>query len=158
MEANEILAHQDTDNIINKDLEFWIIDNGSSTKSTMTEVNVALPLDLGNLRAVSVLGRGAKGVVFLVQVGDGRLLALKAISRSNIENKKEKGSVEDQYRRIWFERDVLSVLRFPLLPSLRGFVSTDEIIGFAIDRCSGGDLGSLLKRQTENMFSEDIIR
>lgn len=62
------------------------------------------------------------------------------------------------YRRLWFERDVLSALNHPLLPSLKGFVSTEKIVGFMIERCSGGDLNSLRRRQTEKMFSDSVIR
>ena len=114
------------------------------------------PLDLGDLRAVAVLGRGAKGVVFLVRSPSSpEALALKAISRSSIE---QKNTAADAYRRIWFERDVLLALRHPLLPSLRGVVSTDKIVGFVIERCSGGDLNSIRRRQTEKMFSDDVIR
>ncbi|XP_038987023.1 serine/threonine-protein kinase OXI1-like [Phoenix dactylifera] len=115
----------------------------------------APPLDLGDLKAVAVLGRGAKGVVFLVRSPTyPEALALKAISRSSIENK----NTADAYRRIWFERDVLLALRHPLLPSLRGVVSTDKIVGVVIQRCSGGDLNSIRRRQTEKMFSDDAIR
>ncbi|WOL14339.1 hypothetical protein Cni_G23119 [Canna indica] len=112
------------------------------------------PLDLRDLKAVSVLGRGAKGVVFLVRAA-AEPFALKAVSRSSIERK---SSGDDAYRRVWLERDVLLSLHHPLLPSLRGVVSTDRIVGFAIDRCSGGDLASLRRRQSEKMFSDDVIR
>ncbi|CAL9778321.1 unnamed protein product [Musa acuminata subsp. burmannicoides] len=115
-------------------------------------------LDLRDLKALSVLGRGAKGVVFLVRAAASsgeEALALKTVSRSSIERKASSG---DAYRRVWLERDVLLALRHPLLPSLRGVVSTDRIVGFAIDRCSGGDLASLRRRQSEKMFSDDVIR
>ncbi|MQL90179.1 hypothetical protein Taro_022757 [Colocasia esculenta] len=118
------------------------------------------PLDLRDLRALTVLGRGAQGVVFLVRDGrSGRPLALKAIARSAAEKKaRGAGGAEDGYRRIWFERDVLGTLRHPLLPELRGFVSTEKIVGFAMERCPGGDLGVLRRRQTEKMFSDEVIR
>ncbi|XP_074574311.1 serine/threonine-protein kinase OXI1-like [Curcuma longa] len=122
------------------------------------------PIDLRDLKAVSVLGRGAKGVVFLVRGGAAapstEPLALKAVSRSSIEKKKtaSASAPDDAYRRVWLERDVLLTLHHPLLPSLRGVVSTDKIVGFAIDRCSGGDLASLRRRQSEKMFSDDAIR
>ncbi|KAH7670955.1 Non-specific serine/threonine protein kinase protein [Dioscorea alata] len=117
-------------------------------------------IDLTDLPAVAILGRGAKGVVFHVR-SPSEPLALKAISRSSIELKTRSGSgagSDDAYKRVWFERDVLLSLHHPLLPTLHGTVSTDKIIGFAIDRCSGGDLNSLRRRQTEHMFSDDIIR
>ncbi|KAF0891747.1 hypothetical protein E2562_010944 [Oryza meyeriana var. granulata] len=128
----------------------------------------ALPrqLSLGDLRAVSMLGRGAKGVVFHVVPAAGEeagvsvssSMALKAVSREAARHKKTGSGGEDGHRRIWFERDVLMSLRHPLLPSLRGILATDAVVGFAIDRCGGGDLNSLRRRQTEKMFSDSVIR
>ncbi|XP_051113556.1 serine/threonine-protein kinase OXI1 [Andrographis paniculata] len=117
-------------------------------------------LDLNRLKVISALGRGAKGVVFLVQTASGELLALKAISRSSIEKKKKlaNGSNGDEYRRVLFERDVLASFNHPLLPKLHGVLRTDKIVGYAIDYCSGRDLNYLRKKQTEKMFSDDIIR
>ncbi|KAG9447172.1 hypothetical protein H6P81_013300 [Aristolochia fimbriata] len=130
-----------------------------------------LVLDLRDLRVVSVLGRGAKGVAFLVRYGS-ETLALKAICRKSIEKKQSQSQSqsqseperepqtqqEDAYRRVWFERDVLDTFHHPLLPKLRGTLVTDKIVGFALQLCSGGDLNSLRKKQTEKMFSDDITR
>lgn len=113
-----------------------------------------MELDLRSLTATSVLGRGAKGVVFLVR-SQSETLALKAISRPPPAEEKVKG---DPYRRIRFERDVLRSLRHPLLPSLRGHLSTDAIVAFAMDACPGGDLARLRRAQSEQMFSDDAIR
>ncbi|XP_062226000.1 serine/threonine-protein kinase OXI1-like [Phragmites australis] len=141
----------------------------------MTAAAPSLPpprqLSLEDLNAVSVLGRGAKGVVFHVVPapgdaeceGEGRsaAMALKAVSREAARHKKSAAGGDgdgDGHRRIWFERDVLLALRHPLLPSLRGVLATDAVIGFAIDRCGGGDLNSLRRRQTEKMFSDSVIR
>ncbi|CAM0904082.1 unnamed protein product [Alopecurus aequalis] len=118
-------------------------------------------LTLADLRAVSVLGRGAKGVVFHVVPDDdegGTAMALKAVSREAARHKKAGSGGGDGHRRIWFERDVLLALRHPLLPALRGVLATDAVVGFAIDRCGGGDLNSLRRRQTEKMFSDSVIR
>jgi hypothetical protein len=122
-------------------------------------------LSLEDLKAVSVLGRGAKGVVFHVvpapagEPPEGEAaMALKAVSRDAARHKKAAGGDGDGHRRIWFERDVLLALRHPLLPSLRGVLATDAVVGFAIDRCGGGDLNSLRRRQTEKMFSDSVIR
>jgi serine/threonine-protein kinase OXI1 len=124
-----------------------------------------MELRLENLKALSLLGRGAKGVVFSVHDSShDQHLALKAISLTSIKNKKLSSGdgggapTGEVYRRLWFERDVLSMLNHPLLPSLKGFVSTEKIIGFAIEKCSGGDLNSLRRRQTEKMFSDSVIR
>ncbi|XP_058093990.1 serine/threonine-protein kinase OXI1-like [Magnolia sinica] len=122
----------------------------------MDDAEQSPPLDLRDLKALSVLGRGAKGIAFLVQTRSPstETLALKAISKSKIEKKKS----DDAYRRIWFERDVLKTLHHPLLPNLHGFLETEKIVGFVIQYCSGGNLSALRSKQTEKMFSDDIIR
>ncbi|XP_059660052.1 serine/threonine-protein kinase OXI1-like [Cornus florida] len=121
-------------------------------------------LELRQLKVISVLGRGAKGVVFLVQPDqqqstNNEFLALKAISKASIQNSKVDNNGDlNENRRICFEQEVLRSFRHPLLPRLRGVLSTDEIIGYAIDYCPGRDLNSLRNNQTEKMFSDDIIR
>ncbi|XAR58770.1 Non-specific serine/threonine protein kinase [Bertholletia excelsa] len=114
-------------------------------------------LELSRLKAVSALGRGAKGIVFLVQTDNSsELLAFKAISRRMIESRGD-GDGSD-YRRICFEQEVLKHFDHPLLPRLRGVVETGKIVGYTIDYCPGRDLHSLRKKQTEEMFSDDSIR
>lgn len=125
-------------------------------------------LDLGDLKALSVLGRGAKGVVFLVRLAGGGeeepLLALKAMSRASLERRSLSGDGGGgggggAYRRVRVERDVLGALRHPLLPALRGVVSTEKVVGLAMERwCCGGDLGALRRRQADGMFSDEVIR
>uniref|UniRef100_A0ACD5V414 Uncharacterized protein n=1 Tax=Avena sativa TaxID=4498 RepID=A0ACD5V414_AVESA len=118
-------------------------------------------LSLADLKAVSVLGRGAKGVVFHVvpeEADGGTPMALKAVSREAARHKKAGSGGGDGHRRIWFERDVLLALHHSLLPALRGVLATEAVVGFAIDRCGGGDLNSLRRRQTEKMFSDSVIR
>uniref|UniRef100_A0A0E0NHG6 non-specific serine/threonine protein kinase n=1 Tax=Oryza rufipogon TaxID=4529 RepID=A0A0E0NHG6_ORYRU len=129
-------------------------------------------LSLADLKALSVLGRGARGVVFHVVPAGGAAaavsatadedpMALKAISRAAARHKCAEvagGPGGDGHRRIWFERDVLLALRHPLLPSLRGVVATDSVVGFAIDRCAGGDLNALRRRQAGRVFSVAAIR
>lgn len=117
-------------------------------------------LDFNRLEVLSLLGRGAKGVVFLVKDDEAKLLALKVILREAIEKKKKKKAIEieDEYKRVSFEQGVLSSFDHPLFPSLHGVLATDKVIGYAIDYCPGRDLNSLRKMQSENMFSDEIIR
>ncbi|KAL6340078.1 hypothetical protein AAG906_038913 [Vitis piasezkii] len=123
-------------------------------------------LDLPCLKALAALGRGAKGAVFLVEAEAGEeRLALKAVSRKLVESKSKdndkNGSNNDKesdYRRICFEQEALRRFRHPLLPRLHGIVCTDRIVGYAIDYCPGRDLNQLRKKQSEKMFSDDIIR
>uniref|UniRef100_A0A162APA8 non-specific serine/threonine protein kinase n=1 Tax=Daucus carota subsp. sativus TaxID=79200 RepID=A0A162APA8_DAUCS len=100
-------------------------------------------LHLNDLKALSVLGRGGKGVVFLVQTKSAsqELFALKVVSRSSIE--KRRNGDGSEYKRVCFEQEVLRRLRHPLLPKLRGVLWTENILGYAIDYCPGGDLHSL---------------
>jgi serine/threonine protein kinase len=132
-------------------------------------------LSLADLRALSVLGQGARGVVFHVvpaaaaaaagdtsAAGDPMTMALKTMSRAAARHKGAGPGGTcggDGHRRIWFERDVLLALRHPLLPSLRGVVATDAVVGFAIDHCPGGDLKSLRRRwRADTTFPESVIR
>ncbi|KAK4369229.1 hypothetical protein RND71_013021 [Anisodus tanguticus] len=70
-------------------------------------------IELRSLKVISALGRGAKGVVFLVETEDGELLALKVILRASIEkNKARRNSDGSEYRRIFLERDLLSSFQF----------------------------------------------
>lgn len=115
-------------------------------------------LDFNRLEVLSLLGRGAKGVVFLVKdKEDDKQLALKVILREAIE-KKKKTAKKDEYRRVIFEQEVLSRFDHPLFPSLHGVISTDKVIGYAIDYCPGKNLNSLRIMQSESMFSDEIIR
>ncbi|GMI69210.1 hypothetical protein like AT4G13000 [Hibiscus trionum] len=118
--------------------------------------------DLDRLEIVTALGRGAKGVVFLARDKvKADILALKLISRDSVEKKNAKAvknSNGNEYRRVSFEQEVLGTLNHPLLPRLRGVLATDKVVGYAIDYCPGRDLHSLRKKQTEKMFSDDMIR
>ncbi|KAK6940465.1 Protein kinase domain [Dillenia turbinata] len=117
--------------------------------------------ELNELKFISALGRGAKGVVFLVRDPreEHRLLALKLISKSSLHKNNVNGNDVLDLRRIHLERDVLKQLNHPLLPRLRGILAPhDKLVGYAIDYCSGRDLHSLRKKQSEKMFSDDVIR
>ncbi|KAI3760288.1 hypothetical protein L1987_50681 [Smallanthus sonchifolius] len=111
-------------------------------------------LDLRRLKILSQLGRGARGVVFLVRDessgAGGELFALKTILRSDSNGGECKQNL--------FEHYVLRSAQHPLLPKLRGVLSTEKIVGYAIDYCPGRDLNHLQKKQTEKMFSDGVIR
>lgn len=117
-------------------------------------------LDFQRLRVISALGRGAKGVVFLVKDEEAEeFMALKVISKDLIERRsKEPKSDGNEYRRVCFEQQVLRRFDHPLLPKLHGVLDTEKLVGYAIDYCPGRDLNCLRKRQTERMFSDDVIR
>ncbi|KAJ4829279.1 hypothetical protein Tsubulata_025788 [Turnera subulata] len=136
-------------------------------------------LNLDRLEVICPLGRGAKGVVFLVKEkgkeggggndeGSSEFWALKIILRELVEKRHIKNSESNSnnnkddagnvYRRISFEQQVLGSFNHPLLPKLRGVLSTDKVVGNAIDYCPGRNLSWLRKQQSEKMFSVDTIR
>ncbi|CAL1361695.1 unnamed protein product [Linum trigynum] len=119
-------------------------------------------LDLDDLIVISPVGRGAKGVAFLVRNHPfGESWALKVILRDLVKRKNPavtNAKDGSEYKRIWLEQRVLSRFKHPLLPRLHGILSTDKIIAYAIDYCPGRDLNQLRKKQTENIFSQGIIR
>ncbi|XP_011024582.1 PREDICTED: serine/threonine-protein kinase OXI1 [Populus euphratica] len=120
-------------------------------------------LNMESMKVISPLGRGAKGVVFLVKEEPlGEFYALKVISRDFVKKKKRGSNDKDiegeEYRRIYFEQQVLSRFNHPLLPKLRGVLATDKILAYAIDYCPGRDLHFLRKQQSEKMFAIDTIR
>lgn len=117
-------------------------------------------LDLDNLKAIRVLGKGAMGTVFLVhdQSADPSGLcpfALKVVEKSTMQSKL------DADRRARWEITVLSRLtnpRHPFLPSLIGSLETDEFLAWAVPFCPGGDLNVLRYHQTDRVFSTTVIR
>ncbi|GAB4830315.1 serine threonine-protein kinase [Ancistrocladus abbreviatus] len=131
-------------------------------------------LNFDQVKVVSPVGRGAKGVVFHIRLNSSNEdLALKVVSKTSFhkrsnkveddngvvgEKKDDEGNKESRNGRICFEQRVLRSFRHPLLPRLRGIVETEDIVGYAIDYCPGRDLNSLRKQQSEKMFSDDIIR
>jgi len=115
-------------------------------------------LDFQNLKVVSAVGRGAKGVVFLARVeagGSGDWLALKVVSKELLRKKNRN---EGRCKRVSFERHILRRFDHPLLPRFRGSLDTDQLTGFAIDYCHGGTLHLLRKKQPEKTFSEETVR
>ena len=109
-------------------------------------------LDLDNLKALKVLGKGAMGTVFLVQHTTTTQFALKVVDKSSPDAK------PDADRRARWEAQVLSRLSHPFLPSLLGTFETDQLLGWAVPYCPGGDLNVLRHRQTDHVFFPSVIR
>ncbi|KAK7312428.1 hypothetical protein VNO77_36275 [Canavalia gladiata] len=110
-------------------------------------------LNLDNLKALKVLGKGAMGTVFLVyDTATTTLLALKVVDKSSIHPK------VDVERRARWEMQVLSTLSHPFLPSLLGTFESPQLLAWALPYCPGGDLNVLRYRQTDRVFSPSVIR
>jgi protein-serine/threonine kinase len=117
-------------------------------------------LDLDNLRALKVLGKGAMGTVFLVhdRTADPAArcpFALKVVEKASFHTKL------DAERRARWEIRVLSRLSdqaHPFLPSLLGSSDSPEFLAWAVPYCPGGDLNVLRYRQNDRVFSPAVIR
>ncbi|KAL2540887.1 Serine/threonine-protein kinase UCN [Abeliophyllum distichum] len=109
-----------------------------------------LALELDNLRAIKLLGKGAMGTVFLVHDNSQNPFALKVV---------EKSSLHHSLRRARHEISILNRLQnHPFLSSLLGSTENQEIICWAIPFCPGGDLNVLRHRQADHVFSQAVIR
>ncbi|KAH9605344.1 hypothetical protein KSS87_014282 [Heliosperma pusillum] len=133
---------------------------GEETTSPENQHEKVPKFDISELKIISPVGRGAKGVVFHTRVqNSNEELALKVVLKSSIrKNRGENKSIEFEQSRVYFEQQVLREFDHPLLPRLRGVFETSNVFGYAIDYCSGGNLTLLRKQQVEKMFSDDIIR
>ncbi|KAL3850100.1 hypothetical protein ACJIZ3_011982 [Penstemon smallii] len=114
-------------------------------------------LDLDNLRATKVLGKGAMGTVFLVHhTSHNQPFALKVVEKSSTAH-------HHADRRARHEISVLRRLtaasdQYPFLPHLIGSYENEEFICWGIPYCPGGDLNVLRHRQNDHVFSPAVIR
>ncbi|XP_073157409.1 serine/threonine-protein kinase UCN-like [Henckelia pumila] len=119
----------------------------------MEEISTTAPpeLQLDNLRAIKVLGKGATGTVFLIHHNSSHLpFALKVVEKSSA------------HRRALHEISVLrrlsATIPHPFLPYLIASFENQEFISWAIPYCPGGDLNVLRYRQNDHVFSPAVIR
>ncbi|GAA0158851.1 hypothetical protein LIER_15773 [Lithospermum erythrorhizon] len=121
-------------------------------------------LELDNLKAIKVLGKGAMGTVFLVHDNSSpsSQFALKVVEKSLPLPGKS-----DPNRRARWEISVLSSIQenqkthntaFSFLPSILGTIETEEFIMWALPYCPGNDLNALRFQQPDHVFSPSIIR
>nr|KYP58477.1 Serine/threonine-protein kinase OXI1 [Cajanus cajan] len=89
------------------------------------------------------------GTVFLVQHKNSHV-AVKVVDKSSC--------LHDAPRRARWEINVLSRLSHPFLPSLLGSFEFQNLMGWALPYCPGGDLNVLRYRQTDHVFSPAVIR
>ncbi|KAK7339083.1 hypothetical protein VNO77_19726 [Canavalia gladiata] len=132
--------------------------NSSDSDSDNNQLRRSDTLDLRKIKVISAVGRGAKGVVFLARTygeSNGECLALKVVSKALLRKKNRNNG---ECKRVSFERHILRRFNHPLLPRFRGGFETEQLTGFAIDYCHGGNLLSLRKKQSEKTFSEESIR
>lgn len=109
-------------------------------------------LGLGHFRLLKKLGCGDIGSVYLAELRDmGCLFAMKVMDKGMLAGRKK-------LMRAQTEREILSLLDHPFLPTLYSHFETDKFSCLLMEFCSGGDLHTLRQRQPGKHFSEQATR
>ncbi|GLJ16983.1 hypothetical protein SUGI_0293670 [Cryptomeria japonica] len=105
-----------------------------------------------DLRLVRRLGHGNMSTVFLaIHRGTNKVLAVKVMSKELLQQR-------NAHKIAATEREILSCLDHPFLPSLLTHFESDTHTFLAMEYCSGGDINVLRHRQPSKTFSESTIR
>uniref|UniRef100_A0A126X239 non-specific serine/threonine protein kinase n=1 Tax=Neckera douglasii TaxID=140378 RepID=A0A126X239_9BRYO len=109
-------------------------------------------IGLKDFRPIKPLGSGDTGSVHLVELREtGLTFAMKAMD-------KEVMMQRNKVHRARAERDILSMLDHPFLPTLYSTFQTQTHICLITDFCPGSELFLLLERQPRKVFTEDVAR
>nr|AML79392.1 putative LOV domain-containing protein [Verbascum sp. BC-2016] len=109
-------------------------------------------LGLNHFKPIRPLGAGDTGSVHLVElIGTNQLFAMKAMDKSMMLNR-------NKVHRACIERDIISLLDHPFLPTLYTSFQTPTHVCLITDFCPGGELFALLDKQPLKLFNEDSAR
>nr|AML76648.1 putative LOV domain-containing protein [Lupinus polyphyllus] len=109
-------------------------------------------IGLHNFVPIRPLGCGDTGSVHLVELqGTGELYAMKAMEKSVMLNR-------NKVHRACIEREIISLLDHPFLPTLYTSFETSTHVCLITDFCQGGELFALLDKQPMKIFNEDSAR
>nr|AML79176.1 putative LOV domain-containing protein [Aulacomnium heterostichum] len=109
-------------------------------------------IGLKDFRPIKPLGSGDTGSVHLVELREtGLTFAMKAMDKQVMMQR-------NKVHRARAERDILSLLDHPFLPTLYSTFQTQTHICLITDFCPGGELFLLLERQPRKVFTEDVVR
>nr|AML77593.1 putative LOV domain-containing protein [Dipsacus asper] len=109
-------------------------------------------IGLDHFKPIRPLGCGDTGSVHLVELkGSGELYAMKAMEKSVMLNR-------NKVHRACIEREIISLLDHPFLPTLYTSFQTPTHVCLITDFCPGGELFALLDKQPLKMFNEDSAR
>ncbi|KAI3808688.1 hypothetical protein L1987_24646 [Smallanthus sonchifolius] len=109
-------------------------------------------LSLSHFRLLKKLGFGDIGSVYLAELrGMGCLFAVKVMDKGMLVGRKK-------LIRAQTEREILSMLDHPFLPTLYSHFDTEKLSCLLMEFCSGGDLHILRQRQAGKHFSEQAAR
>lgn len=109
-------------------------------------------IGLHHFKPIKPLGCGDTGSVHLVELqGTGELYAMKAMEKSIMLNR-------NKVHRACIEREIISLLDHPFLPTLYTSFQTSTHVCLISDFCCGGELFALLDKQPMKLFKEDSAR
>ncbi|OVA05620.1 PAS domain [Macleaya cordata] len=107
---------------------------------------------LKHFKPIRPLGCGDTGSVHLVELqGTGELYAMKAMDKSVMLNR-------NKVHRACIEREIISLLDHPFLPTLYTSFQTATHVCLITDFCPGGELFALLDKQPMKIFKEESAR
>ncbi|KAK9135539.1 hypothetical protein Syun_014869 [Stephania yunnanensis] len=109
-------------------------------------------IGLKHFKPIKPLGCGDTGSVHLVELqGTGELYAMKAMDKSVMMNR-------NKVHRACVEREIISLLDHPFLPTLYSSFQTETHVCLITDFCPGGELFALLDKQPLKNFKEESAR
>ncbi|KAI8027514.1 Phototropin-2 [Camellia lanceoleosa] len=109
-------------------------------------------IGLNHFNPIRPLGCGDTGSVHLVELkGTGELYAMKAMDKSVMLTR-------NKVHRACIEREIISLLDHPFLPTLYTSFQTSTHVCLITDFCPGGELFALLDKQPMKLFKEESAR
>ncbi|XP_058207881.1 phototropin-2-like isoform X1 [Rhododendron vialii] len=109
-------------------------------------------IGLNHFKPIRPLGCGDTGSVHLVELnGTGELFAMKAMDKSIMLTR-------NKVHRACIEREIISLLDHPFLPTLYTSFQTSTHVCLITDFCPGGELFALLDKQPMKIFKEECAR
>nr|AML78592.1 putative LOV domain-containing protein [Canella winterana] len=126
--------------------------NSSSWRAIQKITKSGDQIGLKHFKPIRPLGCGDTGSVHLVELqGTGELYALKAMEKSVMLNR-------NKVHRACIEREIISLLDHPFLPTLYTSFETTTHVCLITDFCPGGELFALLDKQPMKIFKEEAAR
>nr|AML78301.1 putative LOV domain-containing protein [Jacquinia sp. BC-2016] len=109
-------------------------------------------IGLDHFKPIRPLGCGDTGSVHMVELkGSSELYAMKAMDKSVMLNR-------NKVHRACIEREIISLLDHPFLPTLYASFQTSTHVCLITDFCPGGELFALLDKQPMKLFREEAAR
>nr|AML77344.1 putative LOV domain-containing protein [Trigastrotheca pentaphylla] len=126
---------------------------GSATWTAIQKITAAgEKIGLDHFKPIKPLGCGDTGSVHLVELkGTKELFAMKAMDKSMMLNR-------NKVHRACVEREIISLLDHPFLPTLYASFQTSTHVCLITDFCPGGELFALLDKQPMKLFKEESAR